>query len=249
MRLHRFYVKNTIFHDTFDVSDRELVHQWKSVFRYNVGSQVILFDGSGIDYLCMITSLRNLGATVSVIKKNKIENNRKNIWLCVALIKKDNFELVVQKATELGVNHIVPIICEHSEKRKINMDRMQKIAIESSEQSGRSDIPEIHDITTITGLFQSGILPQEKIAFDPIRTDGSKDPTSNGASTSGISFRQYLSSTNQMSIACFVGPEGGFSDKELAQFKTYNMPIISLGTQILRAETASIAVASLLLLN
>ena len=237
MRLHRFYVKNTIFHDTFDVTDRELVHQWRSVFRYNVGSQVVLFDGSGTDYLCMITSLRNLGATVSIIKKSnptspEATRGKKNIWLCVALIKKDNFELMVQKATEIGVNHVIPIICEHSEKRKIKMDRMQKIAIEASEQSGRSNIPQIHEITTIQDFFQSGVLPQEKIAFHP----------------TGISFKQYINSTNSASFACFIGPEGGFSDKEIAQFKSYNMPIVSLGTQILRTETAAIAAASLLLL-
>jgi 16S rRNA (uracil1498-N3)-methyltransferase len=234
MRFHRFYINNTIFHDTFDVTDRDLVHQWKSVFRYNVGSQVILFDGSGTDYLCMITSLRNLGATVSIIKKIKTEEStpRKNIWLCMAMVKKDNFELVAQKATELGVNHIVPIICEHSEKRKLKMDRMQKIAIEASEQSGRGDIPVIHEAVTIPELFQSGVLPQEKIAFHP----------------SGIPFKQYRDSISAVSFAAFIGPEGGFSEKEIALFKSYNIPIVSLGTLVLRAETAAIAVASLLLL-
>jgi len=234
MRFHRFYIQTPITEDTFDITDRDLIHQWRSVFRYNVGSQVILFDGSGTDYLCMITSLRNLGATASVIKKTKTADvtQRKNLWLCVALVKKDNFELVVEKATELGVNHIVPIICEHSEKRKLKMDRMQKIATESSEQSGRGDIPVIHEITTIQELFQNGMLPQEKIAFHP----------------TGIPFKQYRDSTNQTSFATFIGPEGGFSDKEIAQFKSYNIPIVSLGTQILRTETAAIAVASLLLL-
>jgi 16S rRNA (uracil1498-N3)-methyltransferase len=182
----------------------------------------------------MISSLRNLGATVGVLKKNKIAdvNQRKNIWLCVALIKKDNFEWVVQKATELGVSHIVPIICEHSEKRKLNMDRMKKIAIESSEQSGRGDIPVIHVTTTISDLFESGVLPQEKIVFHP----------------SGIPFGQYKDSTSAGSFGAFIGPEGGFSDKEMALFKSYNIPIVSLGTQILRAETAAIAVSALLLL-
>ena len=66
MRLHRFYVNTPISGKVFDISDRDLVHQWKSVFRYNVGSQVILFDGIGVDYLVMITSLRNLGATVEI---------------------------------------------------------------------------------------------------------------------------------------------------------------------------------------
>lgn len=233
MRFQRFYINSTIFHDTFDITDRDLVHQWRSVFRYNVGSQVILFDGSGTDYLCMITSLRNLGATVSVVNKKKAETTpRKNVWLCVALIKKDNFELLTQKATELGVNHVVPVICEHSEKRRLNMDRMKKIAIEASEQSGRGDIPVIHEITKIPDLFVTGMLPQEKIVFHP----------------SGIPFKQYRDSTNAVSFGAFIGPEGGFSDKEITLFKSYNIPIVSLGTQILRAETAAIAVASLLLI-
>ncbi len=113
MRLHRFYLKTPISQDRFDVSDRDLIHQWRTVFRYNVGSQVILFDGEGIDHLCMITSLRNLGATVEVVEKKKnIVKAKINLWLCVGLIKKDNFELVVEKATELGAAHIVPVLCD-----------------------------------------------------------------------------------------------------------------------------------------
>ncbi|MDQ5953253.1 MAG: Ribosomal small subunit methyltransferase [Patescibacteria group bacterium] len=234
MRLHRFYIKTPISGDTFDVTDRDLVHQWRSVFRYNVGSQVILFDGSGIDYLCILTSLRNLGATVSVVKKTQTPDGtaRKNIWLCMALIKKDNFELAVQKASELGVSHIVPVICEHSEKRKLNMERMQKIAVEASEQSGRGDIMTVHPITKLADLLSIGVLPQEKVVFHP----------------TGIPFKQYRDSTKEVSFAPFIGPEGGFSDKELELFKTYNMPVVSLGSQILRAETAAIAVSSLFLL-
>ena len=233
MRFHRFYIQTPITEDTFDITDRDLIHQWRSVFRYNVGSQVILFDGSGTDYLCMITSLRNLGATASVIKKTKTADvtQRKNLWLCVALVKKDNFELVVEKATELGVNHIVPIICEHSEKRKIKMDRMQKIAIEASEQSGRSNIPQIHEITTIQDLFQSGVLPQEKIAFHP----------------TGISFKQYINSTNSASFACFIGPEGGFTRSEIEMAEKSGCIPVSIGHSVLRIETAVVAISAMLL--
>ncbi len=234
MRLQRFYLNTPISGTTFDVTDRDLVHQWRSVFRYNVGSQVILFDGSGTDYVCMISSLRNLGATVSVIKTVQTPDVhlRKNVWLCMALIKKDNFELVVQKAAEIGVTHIVPVLCEHSEKKKIRLDRLNKISIEACEQSGRGDIMTIQDEISLADLFASGQLPQEKIVFDP----------------SGIPFAQWQASTDQVSIAAFVGPEGGFSEKEIAFFSSYNVPRVTLGTQILRAETAGIAVASLLLL-
>ena len=235
MRLHRFFIQTPITENTFDITDKELVHQWKHVFRYNVGSQVVLFDGSGADFLCLISSLRNLGATVEVLQKKPTADitQRKNIWLCVALLKKDNFDLVVQKATELGVSNILPVLCEHSEKRKLNLERMQKIAIEATEQSGRGDIPVIHPPQTLAEIFQTGILPQEKVVFDPC----------------GVPFKQYLASTSQVSFALFVGPEGGFSEKEIVFLRSYNVPVVSLGTQILRAETAAIAVSSLFLLQ
>jgi 16S rRNA (uracil1498-N3)-methyltransferase len=212
-----------------------MVHQWKNVFRYNVGSQVVLFDGSGTDFLCLISAMRNLAATVQVLQKHPTTDitQRKNVWLCLALLKKDNFDLAVQKATELGVTNIVPILCEHSEKRKLNLERMRKIAVEASEQSGRGDIPVIHLPQTLVEVFQTGILPQEKVVFNP----------------GGVPWSQWRATTNQVSFATFVGPEGGLSDKEIAFLKTYNVSIVSLGTQILRAETAAIAVASLFLLS
>lgn len=233
MRVHRFYSKTTIKEKKFDITDSDIIHQWKSVFRYNVGSQVILFDGSGIDYLCMITSLRNSGATLEVIENKEVNMKRNNVYLCMAMIKKDNFELVAQKVTEIGVTHIIPILCEHSEKKKLNMDRLNKIVLEASEQSGRGDIPTVHEIYSIEEVFKKGILPQEKMVLHP----------------EGETLKKYFEGLNEVkSFAVFVGPEGGFSPKEIELLKSYNVPAITLGSQILRAETAAIAISSLLIL-
>lgn len=235
MRLHRFYISTPISQNEFDITDKDLVHQWKNVFRYNVGSQVVLFDGAGADFLCLISSLRNLGATVKVLQKKPTVDisQRKNIWLCVAILKKDNFDWVVQKATEIGVTNILPVLCEHSEKRKLNIERMQKIATEASEQSGRGDIPIIHTSQTLSEIFHAVKLPQEKVLFNQ----------------SGVPFAQYRVGTNQVSFALFVGPEGGFSEKEVSFLRDYNVPAVSLGAQILRAETAAICAAGLFLLQ
>lgn len=233
MRVHRFYSKTPISSKSFDITDHDMIHQWKSVFRYNVGSQVIIFDGSGFDYLCMITSLRNMGATLEVIENREVNMKRTNVYLCMALIKKDNFEWVSQKVTEIGVTHIIPILCEHSEKKNINVDRLNKIVLEASEQSGRGDIPTIHEVMTLEEVFQKGILPQEKIVLDP----------------EGEILKKYFSGLSEVkSFAVFIGPEGGFSPKELEFFKKYNVSQVSLGSQILRAETAAIAISSLLIL-
>ncbi|HEY4505165.1 MAG TPA: RsmE family RNA methyltransferase [Candidatus Paceibacterota bacterium] len=232
MRFHRFYVDRPISEETFDIVDANLIHQWRDVFRYNVGGRVILFDGSGTDFICMITSLRNLGATVSVVQKmENIQKPKRSLWLCVGIVKKDNFELVVQKATELGVTHIIPLLCERTEKKNINMDRLHKIAIESSEQSGRADLPVIHDIRTLSELFKEMILPREKFVLN---FDGK--------------YIGDISPTVPSELAVFIGPEGGWSDREMKEFVLQNIQAVSLGTQVLRAETASVAVSSLLLL-
>ena len=233
MRLHRFYVKTPISESRFDVSDRDLIHQWRTVFRYNVGSQVILFDGAGADNLCIITSLRNLGATVEVVEKKKNKMIPKiNLWLCVGLIKKDNFELVVEKATELGVSHIVPVLCERSEKKNINIERLQKIVIESSEQSGRGEIPVIHAILELPEILNSNILPKNKMLLN----------------LEGDYVGDVVQEEKIKDLAVFIGPEGGWSERELKLFVEHNIQSVSLGPQILRAETAAIAISSLLLL-
>jgi 16S rRNA (uracil1498-N3)-methyltransferase len=232
MRLHRFYLEKPITEKTFVIEDKDLVHQWKKVFRYNVGSQVIIFDGSGFDFRCLITSIRNLGATLEVLEKTEVRKPEKSIWLCQAIIKKDNFETVVEKVVQIGAEKIIPIISERSEKKKVNHQRLLKIIKEASEQSGRADLASLSDEIELLDLLESGILPQEKIFFDPNRPP----------------IKEYLKSqSSQRSFALFIGPEGGWSDREMELFAKYNIYGFSFGPQILRAETASTVACGLFL--
>jgi 16S rRNA (uracil1498-N3)-methyltransferase len=231
MRLHRFYIAEKIEGKSVTISNRDLIHQWRKVFRYNVGSQVIVFDGSGIECRAVIMKVSPSEAELSILETKDIPAPTKNLWLCLSLIKKDNFELVVQKAVELGVNHIVPILGERSEKKKLNMERLEKIVHEATEQSGRGELMKVYEPTTLPKLFSSGMLPQEKIFFHP-----EYPPV-----------QDYLSAqTKQYSFAYFIGPEGGFSEEEIELFKKHNVSGFALGPRILRAETAAIVGATLL---
>ena len=225
MRLHRFFVNFVIEHTKTTIKDEKLIHQWRDVFRYNIGSEVILFDGSGNEYDSVIEKMNNREAEVRLVSERKGIVPDKKITLYQSLIKKDKMEWVVEKATELGVYKIIPIISERSEKKSFNLERAKKIAIEASEQCGRADVPVLE---CIMGLEEC-IMDErgEKIIFDQ----------------TGEPFSFFVIH-NTYPISLFVGPEGGWTEKELEMFKNANAKIYSLGKLILRAETAAIVAIS-----
>ncbi len=242
MRLHRFFVGDILSGQVdgqkkLVISDEGLVHQWQKVFRLKSGDNVVLFDGSGREYTCKIEMLSKGGAEVSVGESRALHSPKKDVWLCVALIKKDHFEWVVEKGTELGVNHFVPVMAERSEKKDLNIERLAKIAKEASEQSGRGTIPKIHEVTTLENIFSAGTsaisdFPSHRISFD-------------------LEGTAFISEDvdDVKPVAIFIGPEGGWSEKEIDFFKKEEVDLKTLGDQVLRAETAAVATATLFLLG
>jgi 16S rRNA (uracil1498-N3)-methyltransferase len=152
----------------------------------------------------------------------------------------------VENATELGVSHVLPILSERSEKKSLNMERLQKIAVEASEQSGRGNIPIIHPITKLEESFDyvKSHIGGDKRAID--RVAGSLQMLA--FHTEGEFFSAEANQPirawrrpSTMQIALFVGPEGGWSEREVELFHKENIPVKCLGKQVLRAETAAIA--------
>lgn len=219
--------------ELISLANPELLHQMSKVFRFKVGDTVILFDGTGGETVCEITLLTKKEAEFAVKERREgLPSPAQKVTLYLSLIKKDNFEWVLQKGTELGVARFVPIISERSEKKDLNMERARKIVIEATEQSGWASVPEIGEpVSPGEVLTQSDSVSENLLAFH----------------VEGTSFEKSVVA-GKKSIGILIGPEGGFSDKEIALFKSKNIPIYSLGKQTLRAETAGVAIASLLLL-
>lgn len=225
MKLHRFYIEEKINKsDAITLSDRELIDQWRNVLRFQVGREIVLFDGTGTEFHGQIESLTKDTATVSCLKI--VENNiypKTDLTLYISMIKKDKFEWVLQKGTELGVSRFVPIVSERTEKVNVNIERAQKIIREAAEQSGRVTLPTLSEVTPI------------KEAIDNCET--SFFALEQGGET-------FHSLDLGGSVSFFIGPEGGWADKEKEMFDD---KLVSISDSTLRAETASIAVSALVL--
>ena len=259
MRLHRFYISEPIGSQAeITIINPELINQIRRVFRLKVGDSVILFDGSGSDYECIIDEFsgeskikgdnrsdRGSGPTsmrvhITTTKRSAFLPAREVI-LCAAIVKKDTFEWIVEKATELGVTKIIPIMAERSEKKNLNEDRLKKIAIEASEQSGRGTIPAIEKIMTLKEIIDVQAGPTCAEPYDHMLA----------FNIEGKLFEQDEQGLPSCGspLFVFVGPEGGWSPDEIDMFHKNKVLVVSLGTQVLRAETAVVAALSLVLLG
>ena len=239
MRLHRFFVEFSLSEGSvFSIPDSALVHQWRNVFRFRVGTSVVLLDNSGWEYVARITHLGKKDASVEVLEGKECDvKSTREMWLCVSLVKKDKFEWIVEKGTELGVTHFVPLLTDRSEKKNLSFERLKKVAKEAAEQSGRGKLPTFSAISTLPEAVEALLSPLSRqkidlVAFHHEAADRFYDEH-RGTSTP---------------TAIFTGPEGGWSDEELALFKHRDIRTASLGSQVLKTETAVIIAAAFVLI-
>ena len=161
MRLHRFYIDQQIGKEV-RIEDKELLHQWQKVFRLKASDRVIVFNGGESEYEGYFKILARNEAVLAIDKEKKVKNPiNTELHIFQSIIKKDNFELVVGKCTEIGVSAFHPIISERGEKKDLNIERLNKIAKEAVEQSGKTVLPQIFNPESIekaTGDFDENYL-------------------------------------------------------------------------------------------
>lgn len=233
MRLHRFFIEQKIAPNArVVVRDERLLHQWRDVLRLKAGNEVVLFDGFGDDHRCeLATLLRN--EAVCVVRDSSPASAPPSLELCLfaSLIKKDRFEWLLEKATELSVAFIRPVIADRCEVRQFSLERAKSIVREAAEQSGRGNLPALYEPMELANVF-SEYKFFTSIALDPKGTLFKKD--------------EWM---KEKRFGAFVGPEGGWSARELELFHQKKIQVCSLGSATLRAETAAAAVSALLLLS
>ncbi len=226
----RLYHPNNIVENSTGLLSKEHTHYVVNVMRLKRGSNISFFNKSG-EWESEIIFLDKSRVEVKFLKKIKGTEETKGIELAICLVKKNSMDLILQKAAELGVDKIVPIISDRTEVKEINLDRSNKIVIEATEQSNQLNVPEIKNPLKIKDFLNS--LDDETILFfGDINTKKKID---------------VKNFKNTKKICIFIGPEGDFSPGERAIILSKkNLIPFSLSKNILRTETAVISALSLI---
>jgi 16S rRNA (uracil1498-N3)-methyltransferase len=197
------------------------------VLRNKVGDQINVADGAGNHFTCEITGITKKNVTAQVKEKEEEPRPEKEKILALGIIKKrDRLEFAVEKAVELGATQIILFNSDHSERSKLNEERTRLLVISAFKQSGRYWLPELHIRSSLEEVLESFSDAHLIMAHEEIPVD------------------QKPESLHSAQNLLLVGPEGGFSQREVELVSSKGAELISLGKNRLRAETAVTAILS-----
>ena len=207
------------------------LHYLRNVLRAEPGTELFVFNGRDGEFAAVLSVLNKKEAQIQICRVLRGQPEKRDVRLYFAPLKRDRTELVVEKATELGVTKIVPVITQYTSVKRVNVERLRAVATEACEQCRRLDMPEISEPVALA------VLLNEQNADKPLLVH--LDETGTGRKAG-----QVFGGLDK--VAFLVGPEGGFSDSERTLIaRTPYTAGLDLGERILRAETAAVAALAL----
>ena len=246
MTRRRFYAPLSAFDSSLTritLASEEARHL-REVLRLKVGDEVYVFNCAGKEFQCRVEETRRDAAHLMVVREVAAARPESplHLTLAVALLKGEKFDLVVQKATELGVTVIVPVVTKLADIRLRDesdvlkrMTRWRRIALEAAKQSGRATVPDISIPVAFATLVLEAVTEAQSICLMFSERDGQP-----------LTETRKLLTAKATRLTALVGSEGGWTDEEIMIARDAGWRIITLGGRTLRAETAAIAVAVLL---
>jgi 16S rRNA (uracil1498-N3)-methyltransferase len=244
MTRRRFYAPPIAFsHDgqSATLSADETRHL-RDVLRLRVGDEAYVFDGEGKEFRGFVSDIERSSSILRIIEEAEPPSHESplNLTLAVALLKGEKFDVVVQKATELGASCVVPLITSRADVRIHNPEdaqkkqaRWQRIALEATKQCGRAKLMKIDE-----PILFAEFVARPAVSRELCLTFSERDGSPLAAAVDSIE--------QPSSVKAIVGSEGGWTDEEIQQAGTAQWKIVTLGGRTLRAETAAITVAALL---
>ncbi len=226
MKIHRFINNFKKEGSLIKITDPKIFHQLKKVLKIKSGEVVILSEGNGIDFSTKLKTFGKDFVEFEILEERENQNEpKRKIFLFAAILKRENFEFIIQKGTEIGVEEFFPIITERTVKLDLNLERLRKIAKEASEQSGRGIVPLVNPPLS----FADSLQKCRELGFAVILNQNGKEIER---------FKDSLK-TNSV-IGIIIGPEGGWSPREIEEAEKFGIPALTLGRLTLRAETSAI---------
>jgi 16S rRNA (uracil1498-N3)-methyltransferase len=253
--MHRFFVPPSAIEGDSVVLSGAVVHQIRNVLRLKHGDMISVLDDSGWEYLVKLTIVEQNHVAGSVERKTLARTEpRAKVTLYQSLLKGDKFEWVLQKGTELGVVEFVPMVANRcvigsvDDVSEAKLARWNRIILEAAEQSHRGRLPRVHEPV----LFAQACERARNAELALMPWEGEKvrsihsvltEPSSASVTVQG----KTMLMRRPFSISVFVGCEGGFTSQEVDQALRYGILPVTLGPRILRAETAALAAATIIL--
>jgi 16S rRNA (uracil1498-N3)-methyltransferase len=226
----RLFVSHPLSEGAEIVLEGGQAHYLARVMRVSPEDLVILCDDLTGEWTALVSAVGKREVTLTVKARLREREAVPDFALCAALLKKPRFDQLLEKATELGVHRIQPVITRRSVADKLNLERARAIIVEAAEQCARTALPEIAEPVKLDGLLAGWGLGRTLFFADEL-----------GGEPAAQAFAQHPAAA-----ALLVGPEGGFEDGERDAIRKLDATVaISLGPRILRAETAAIAATSL----
>jgi 16S rRNA (uracil1498-N3)-methyltransferase len=240
MSLNRFFVSTSDIEGDRVQLSREQAHQVHQVLRLKPGDTVVVLDGQGMEYQVRLTAVGKAEAAGQVMAGRKATGEpRAELTLFQSLLVREKFEWVLQKGTELGVAEFVPVLTSRGLVRtkeiyEGKLDRWSRIVTEAAEQSHRGRVPKIEPIIPFADIFS------RFVGFDRFLI---------AAPSQAATLHEVLQGIGRQdpSIALLIGPEGGFTDEEVALASGKGAIPVGLGPRILRTETAAVVASALIL--
>jgi len=222
--LPRLFVRTALAEGASVELDAAQANYLSNVMRLGVGAELLVFDGRSGEWLGRIGEVAKKRMTLSVERRTRSSEAIPDVWLAFAPVKRTQTDWLVEKATELGVARLLPVMTQRTVAERVKLERLQAIAIEAAEQCGRTVLPAFDEPVALKQLL-TGRDPTRRLFF--------ADENGGDAASTAFAAGPAL---------ILIGPEGGFTDHERETIRAApNVVAISLGPRILRAETAALA--------